>query len=84
MATMTRPVATNKFEELGVKLQESSRNWDQAVQRFDRSCTLCSLHDHDGRKDCGGCPIRAALLSNVEYHGLPKDYPWVQKELALA
>ena len=77
-------VASNRFEELGCKMQENSRNWDDAVQKFDKSCTLCTMHDHDGRKDCASCPIRAALLANVQWHGLPLDHPWVEKELALA
>lgn len=78
-----RYVASNRFEDIGCRMQENAPTWDAAVAAFDKSCTLCSLYDHDGRKDCASCPIRAALLANVEWHGLPVDYPWVQKELAL-
>lgn len=84
--TMNRPVCRNHFEEVGVKLQEGARNWAQSVERFDKSCTLCSMHDHDCRKDCNACPIREAMLANIQYFGFPKDdyYPWLEKELAQA
>lgn len=84
MNTNTRITASNRFEEIGVRMQESARNWDQSVERFNKSCTICSLHDHDGRKDCDSCPIRQAMLANVQWHGVPQDHPWVQAELALA
>ena len=77
-----KPVASNRFEEVGCKLQEGARNWNQAVERFNKSCTLCSMHDYDCRKDCKSCPIREALLANVQWFGLPRDYPWIQKEIA--
>lgn len=79
-----RPIATNRFEEIGVRMQENARTWHQAVDSYNYSCTLCSMHDHDGRKDCSACPIRAALLANVEWHGIPADDVWVQKEIAMA
>lgn len=80
----TKPIARNKFEDIGCKLQEGARNWHQAMERFDKSCTLCAMHDHDGRKDCGACPIRESMLANVQWFGVPADYPWVEKEMAQA
>lgn len=84
MYTNKSIIATNRFEEAGVRMQETARNWSQSVERFNKSCTLCSLYDHDGRKDCTSCPIREAMLANIAWHGIPTDHPWVQKELTLA
>ena len=84
MYTNKSIVATNRFEEIGVKLQENARNFNQSVERFNKSCSLCAMHDYDGRKDCTTCPIREAMLANITWHGVPADHPWVQKELTLA
>ena len=85
MATMTleRPIiATTRFEEKGVELQETARNWDQAVERFNGSCTRCTLfHRH---AECEACPIKAALEGNVKFFGQPKDYPWIGNEATQA
>lgn len=77
-------IARNHFEEMGVSLQDSSKTWKQASDRFDRSCTICCMHNNRA-SDCDACPIREAFLANQGWLGKPGDYQWeIQKELTLA
>lgn len=75
-------VTTDRFEEKGVELQENARSFGHAVQNFNKSCTLCTLYKR--RADCESCPVREAMKSNIEWFGVPKDYPWVKREFGEA
>ena len=80
---MCLPVTRDKFEEIGVSLQETAKNMAQSEQRFNYSCTLCTLYKR--RSDCSACPIRESMISNIEWFGARiVDYPWVEKELTSA
>ena len=84
MYTNRSIIARNRFEEIGVQLQERSDTWEQAAARFDKSCMLCCMHQ-SAASDCDACPIRAAFLAKEGWLGHPKDYLWkVKAELALA
>ena len=77
-------IARNKFEEVGVRMQETADTWEQAAARFDKSCTLCCMHQ-SSNADCDACPIRESFKAKEGWLGKPKDYLWqVEKELALA
>ena len=76
-------VAKTGFEDELVAMQEDSASFEQSKENFDKSCMLCTMYALDA--DCDACPIRQAMLATVtKWHGIPKDHPWVQAELALA
>ena len=78
--------ATNRFEEIGIVMQETAKTFAQAKERFEKSCTLCCLRNRVGKGYCEQCPIRKALLGIAEdggWHTLKADdYLWLELERA--
>lgn len=80
-----RSWASNRFIEKGVELQENAMSWYGAKQSYEYSCMLCCTRNI-GATECAACPIREALLENVETmwkHIPKKDYEWIEKERLL-
>ena len=78
---MKNPIATNRFEEVGVNLQERAKTFKDAKERFDASCTKCTFRRTP--HDCKACPIRATLLANCDsgwYRLKAEDYLWIDLE----
>ena len=76
---MTLVVANDRFTKKGVELQKTSKNLEQAIERFNQSCTRCSLYKRNA--DCEACPIRESLFGNAcKFKGQPSDYEWLEKE----
>ena len=65
-------ITRDRFEEVGVELQESSRSYEQSKARFNKSCALCSMY---GRcADCNACPIAESGAAMAKWFGRPVDY----------
>lgn len=79
----TNRIATNKFEEVGIELQKTARNFRQAQARFEKSCTLCCQRNREG-DFCKECPIRQTMLDKADdWHYLrAEDYLWIEMERA--
>lgn len=81
---MDRPIARDNFEQAGVDYIDDARSFADAKQRFDECCTTCRFREHyDHSGSCGGCPIRATLLSNVDNEWWilkAEDVLWVEME----
>lgn len=56
----------SRFEEKGVRMQESARNPYEALYRFQFSCTACELSPYRVNADCDKCAIRMAHEREME------------------
>lgn len=75
----------NRFMEKGVELQKDAISWTGAKRSYEYSCMLCCTRNI-GATDCANCPIRAAMLDNVDvmWKSIPKtDYKWIEDERKL-
>ena len=77
-----RSWASNRFLDKGVSLQIDAISWYAAKHSYEYSCMLCCTRNI-GATECASCPIRQAMLNNVEimWKAIPKtDYEWIDKE----
>lgn len=49
-----------RFEERGVRMQESARSPYEAVYRFKFSCSACEVSPYCANMDCDHCAIKMA------------------------
>lgn len=78
---MKNPIAKDRFEEIGISMQERAKTFECAKQCFDSSCTRCTFRTRP--HDCEACPIRATLLANCDagwYRLKAEDYLWIDLE----
>lgn len=71
--------ATNRFTTIGVQLQFAANNIQQALQRYEDSCTLCSMHG--GRCSRTACPISRAFEHNVVRYQQALENPEIRKQV---
>lgn len=57
-----------KFVNSGVFFQNISKNYEEAVYRFDNSCYRCSMWGL--QIHCDGCGIRDAYIKNCKRFGV--------------
>ena len=55
-----------RFEERGVRMQESARSPYEAVFRFKFSCSACEVSPYCANMDCDRCAIRMAHEREIE------------------
>ena len=83
---MSKPaVCSDKFEERGVYMQDKSKTFKDAKERYEMCCRICILHGRDERKDCTVCPIRATFLADCGggmYRMKAEDIVYVNLERA--
>ncbi len=82
-ANERKPIARNRFEEIGCRLQENAESFEEMKQCFDGSCMRCSLRKRTA--DCAACPIRETFLALADesWHRMKAaDYLYVEMERA--
>ena len=76
-----KPIAKDRFDEIGIAYVDSAKNFKEATRRFDEVCMRC--HIRKEFQDCGGCPVRATILANADncmYKLKAPDYVWLEME----
>lgn len=55
-----------RFEEKGVRMQESARSPKEAMFRFKFSCAACEVSPYCSNMDCDHCAIKMAFKREIE------------------